>query len=299
MTAVVEIDNLSRRFGRRLALDRVSLTLQRGAVLGLVGVNGSGKTTLIKHLLGLLAAQQGRVRVFGLDPVADPVGVLSRIGFLSEDCDLPGWMRIGELLRYSGSFYATWDSAYAERLCREFGLDLSHKVRALSRGQRARTGLVVALASRPELLVLDEPSSGLDPLARRDILAAIIRAVASEGRTVLFSSHLLDEVERVADHIALLDQGRVVFHGEMDAVRDRHRRLTLRFSEPRTSPPALDGVLSWEGGGHEWTAVCEGAVGEIRSQAASAGGRVVEEGVPRLEEVFAAHAGGRGRSREE
>ena len=141
---IVDVRNLSRRFGKHLALDRVSLTLQRGSVLGLVGVNGSGKTTLIKHLMGLLAAQEGSVRIFGLDPVADPVGVLSRIGFLSEDCDLPGWMRIGELLRYSGAFYKTWDAVYAERLCREFGLDLSLRVRALSRGQKARAGLVVA-----------------------------------------------------------------------------------------------------------------------------------------------------------
>ena len=133
---VIEIRELSRRFGRRLALDRVSLTLQRGAVLGLVGVNGSGKTTLIKHVLGLLAAQQGSVRIFGLDPVADPVGVLSRIGYLSEDCDLPGWMRIGELLRYNGAFFKSWDSAYAERLCREFGLDQSLRIRDLSRGQK-------------------------------------------------------------------------------------------------------------------------------------------------------------------
>jgi ABC-2 type transport system ATP-binding protein len=290
---VVEIRNLTRTFGRHTALARVNLTLRQGEVLGLVGVNGSGKTTLIKHVLGLLAAQEGSVRVFGLDPVAEPVGVLSRIGYLSEDCDLPGWMRIGELLRYTGAFYRTWDSAYAERLCREFGLDPSQRVRSLSRGQRARAGLVTALGARPELLVLDEPSGGLDPLARRDILSAIVRAVASEGRTVLFSSHLLDEVERVADHVALIDAGRVVFDGEMDVIRDRHRRLTLRFAEPRQTPPALDGVLSWEGGGHEWTAVCDSALGDIRQVAARAGGRVVEESVPRLEEVFAAHAGGR------
>jgi ABC-2 type transport system ATP-binding protein len=152
---------------------------------------------------------------------------------------------------------------------------------------------VTALGSRPELLVLDEPSAGLDPLARRDILAAIVRTVASEGRTVLFSSHLLDEVERVADHVALIDAGKVVFDGELDAIRDRHRRLTLRFTEPRNTPPALAGVLSWEGDGHEWTAVCEGTLGDLRRAAASAGGAVVEEGVPRLEDVFAAHAGGR------
>jgi ABC-2 type transport system ATP-binding protein len=295
-TPVIEIRNLSRLFGRRMALNRVSLTLRRGSVLGLVGINGSGKTTLIKHVLGLLRAEEGSVRVFGRDPVADPVGVLSRIGYLSEDCDLPDWMRIGELLRYAGAFYPTWDNDYAERLCRDFGLDLSLRVRALSRGQRARAGLVTALAPRPDLLVLDEPSAGLDPLARRDILTAVVRAVASEGRTVLFSSHLLDEVERIADHIALIDDGRVVFSGELEAIRGRHRRLTLHFSEPRTSPPALQGVLNWEGGGHEWTAVCEGGAEEIERAAASVGGQVVEQAVASFTDVFAAHAGSQARN---
>jgi ABC-2 type transport system ATP-binding protein len=291
----VEVRDLSRRFGRRLALDRVSLSVPPGAVLGLVGVNGSGKTTLLRHLLGLLAAQQGSVRVFGLDPVAHPVAVLSRVGSLCDDGDLPGWMRVGELLRYTGSFYPSWDADYAGRLCRDFGLEQSQKVRSLSRGQKARAGLVTALAHRPDLLLLDEPSAGLDPLARRDILAAVVRTAASEGRTVLFSSHLLDEVERVADHIALLDEGRVVFAGPMDAVRDRHRRLTLRFAEPRQTPPALEGVLAWEGGGREWTAVCDGTPAGLTQAAAAAGGRVVEEGVARLDEVFAAHADHRSR----
>src|SRR5204863_7503306 len=134
---------------------------------------------------------------------------------------------------------------------------------ALSRGLRARLALLLALAHRPDLLVLDEPSAGLDPLARRAILAAIVRSVARDGRTVLFSSHLLDEVERIADHIALIDQGRVVFSGEMETVRDRHRRLTLRFAEPRSAPPPLEGVLAWEGEGYEWTAVCAGGRDEL------------------------------------
>jgi ABC-2 type transport system ATP-binding protein len=288
---VVEVHELSRTFGRCRALDRVSLTLPRGAVLGLVGVNGSGKTTLIKHILGLYRAQSGTVRVLGRDPVADPVGVLSRIGHVSEDCDLPNWMRVGELMRYTAAFYPSWDPSLAEELRRDFGLETNPWVGSLSRGLRARLALLLAQAHRPDLLVLDEPSAGLDPLARRDILAAIVRSVARDGRTVLFSSHLLDEVERVADHIALIDQGRVVFSGELEDVRGRHRRLTLRFPEPRAAPPALEGVLAWEGEGHEWTAVCAGERDELERAAVGAGARVVEEASVRLDELFAAHAG--------
>jgi ABC-2 type transport system ATP-binding protein len=297
--AVVEVRELSRRFGQRLALDRLNLTVPRGAVLGLVGVNGSGKTTLLRHVLGLLRVQSGRVRVLGRDPVADPVGVLSRVGHVSEDVDLPGWMRVGELMRYTAAFYPDWDAALAEQMRRDFGVDIRGRVSALSRGLRARLALLLALAHRPDLLVLDEPSAGLDPLARRDILAAVVRSVTRDGRTVLFSSHLLDEVERIADHIALIDQGRVVFSGELEAVRDAHRRLTLRFSEPRTTPPALEGVLAWEGEGLEWTAVCAAGRDDLERAAAGAGGRVVDEGSVRLEELFAAHAGGSRTPRED
>src|SRR5213078_1094770 len=140
---VVRVERLSRRFGATLALDDLSLSVPRGAVFGLVGANGAGKTTLIRHLLGLLQAQTGSVRVFGRDPVADPVGVLSRIGYLSEENDLPEWMRVDELLRYSQAFYPKWDPAYAEELRRSFALDPAARIKNLSKGQRARAGLTV------------------------------------------------------------------------------------------------------------------------------------------------------------
>src|SRR5262249_8210252 len=245
--AVVEVREVTRRFGAKVALDRVSLEVPCGAVFGLVGANGAGKTTLIRHVLGLLRAQAGAVRVFGRDPVADPAGVLGRIGYLSEENDLPGWMRVAELLRYSRAFYPRWDDAYAEELRQAFELPREARVGGLSKGQRARAGLLVALAYRPELLVLDEPSSGLDPLGRRSCLAAIIRPIGGAGRTVLFSSHLLEEVERVSAHVALTHQGRVVFSAELDDLKETHRCLTVRFDEPVARPPAVAGVLAWQG----------------------------------------------------
>ena len=217
---VVRIEALSRRFGRTLALDGVSLEIPRGAVFGLVGENGSGKTTLIKHMLGLYKAQSGTVRVFGRDPVRDPVGVLGRIGYLSEDRDLPDWMTIGEIVaippgllpglgrrvhRPTCGCSSTWTPEQGSRDCR--------------RGRRRAPCLLTAMAFRPELLVLDEPSTGLDPIVRRDILSAIIRTIADEGRTVLFSSHLLDEVERMADWVAMIDRGRIVLSGPLDEIK--------------------------------------------------------------------------------
>lgn len=220
--ALVEIVELTRRYGAKTVLDNVSLSLAPGGVYGLVGANGAGKTTLIRHILGLLRPDSGRVRVFGLDPVADPVGVLARVGYLSEDNDLPGWMRVDELMRYARAFYPAWDDRYAAELRDTFALDPSARVGTLSKGQKARAGLLVALAYRPDLLVLDEPSSGLDPIVRRDILGAIMRTTAQQGRTVLFSSHLLDEVEEVADHVTMISSGRIVLSAPLDEVRRSH-----------------------------------------------------------------------------
>src|SRR5437588_11512787 len=221
--SVVHVSELTRRFGATKALDSVSLSLPRGAVYGLVGANGAGKTTLIRHILGLLRAESGSVRVVGLDPVADPVGVLSRIGYLSEENDLPGWMRVDELIRYARGFRPAWDDAYAEELRQSFGLEPAARIKNLSKGQKARVGMLVALSYRPDLLVLDEPSSGLDPIVRRDILGAIIRTIAHEGRTVLFSSHLLEEVEEVADHVTMLSSGRVVLSAPLEEIKTSHR----------------------------------------------------------------------------
>jgi ABC-2 type transport system ATP-binding protein len=224
---VIHIADLTRRFGARTALNAVSLSLPRGAVYGLVGANGAGKTTLIKHILGLLQAESGTVRVFGRDPVADPVAVLSRIGYLSEENDLPGWMRVDELIRYARAFYKNWDDAYAEELRRSFALDPAAPIKTLSKGQKSRAGLLIALAYRPELLVFDEPSSGLDPIVRRDILGAVIRTIADEGRTVLFSSHLLDEVEQVADHVTMIRQGTIVMSAPLAEIKASHSGQTL------------------------------------------------------------------------
>jgi len=291
-TRIVEIADVTRRYGKKLALNEVSLSIEPGTVLGLVGENGAGKTTLIKHVLGLLRAQSGSVRVFGRDPTADPVHVLSRIGYLSENADLPGWMRVGELLRYAHAFYPTWDAGFASRLIREFGLDLNAVIKTLSKGQRARAGLTVALAYRPELLVLDEPSSGLDPIVRRDILTAIIRTIADEGRTVLFSSHLLSEVERVADHVAMIRAGQLVFCDTLDCVRERHCRVTLRFRTPRTEPPQIAEALVWDGAGKEWTALCACSLLQIESAAALLGAEVLQHDFPSLDDIFVARTGG-------
>jgi ABC-2 type transport system ATP-binding protein len=295
---VVVVEKLSRRFGARTALHEVDLVLERGAVLGLVGKNGAGKTTLVQHLLGLLRAQSGSVRVFGLDPVADPAGVLGRVGYLSEDRTLPGWMTVAELMRYTAAFYPRWDPGYAARLCDDFRLDPAQKIRTLSRGQHARAALATALAHRPELLVLDEPSSGLDPVVRRDVLEAILHTVAEEGRTVLFSSHLLDEVERMSDHLALIEGGRILLSGGLEQIRGRHWRITGRANgrpsraSERPEPLAVTGVLAVRADGSEATLTCDGERGAVEAELRRAGYECLSCSPASLDEIFFARTSG-------
>lgn len=225
---IVEITNLTRQFGEQLALNDVSIKVKSGQVFGIVGENGAGKTTLIKHMLGQYRAQQGSVRMFDDDPVESPENVLAKIGYLSEEPDFPGWMTVKEILNYTSAFYPTWNNAYAEQLSKAFTINLDKRVRDLSKGQRARVGLVLAQAHKPELLLLDEPSSGLDPNVRRDILSAVIKTVSDEGRTVILSSHLLDEVERVCDHLMMLDKGRILLFDSMEKILNNHFRINVK-----------------------------------------------------------------------
>jgi ABC-2 type transport system ATP-binding protein len=288
---IVDVNELSRSFGSKAALDRVSFTASQGSVYGLVGANGAGKTTLLKHLLGLLRATTGSVRVFGLDPVRDPVGVLGRIGYLSEERELPEWMRIDELMRYTQAFHPTWDASYAQQLLETFALDPSKKIKELSKGMRAQAGLVAAVAHRPELLILDEPSSGLDAVVRRDILDAVVRAVADDGRTVIFSSHLLEEVERMSDHVTMIHNGRVTLSGALDDVRRRYQRSRVRFVEGFDHPPVIESALAMEGSGRIWSVVHSGPSEDFRLSVLTHGGEIIESRDATLEEIFLARAG--------
>ena len=255
----VQIRNLSRSFRGQVALDDVNLIIPTGSIFGLVGLNGAGKTTLIRHIMGLLRPLHGSVEVLGQDPIADPENYLKRVGYLTEEDTLPSWIRVGELMDFSRALYPSWDDAYANKLCDMFGLSRSSRLRSLSKGLRARAGLLVAIAHRPELLVLDEPSRGLDPIARSDILEAVIRTINEDGRTVLFSSHLLDEVDRVCDTVALMRDGRIAETLTVEHLEASYSEIICRPGEAWSSPPTHSGVFGWRQTGDEWSAVVESA----------------------------------------
>lgn len=253
----VEVNELSQSFGKTLALKNVSLSVPTGTVFGLLGLNGAGKTTLLRHLLGLHRPERGTVEVLGADPITDRETVMRRVGYLSEEDSLPTWMRVRDLTRFCESIYPNWDRTYAAELCDWFELSPDAKLKSLSKGGRARAGLIAAIAHKPELLILDEPGSGLDPIARDDILQAIIRTISVEGRTVIFSSHLLDEVSRVCDTVAIVHHGALIESLPMMEIDDRYEEWIIRpmkIDDPSAKCP-IPGATGWHGEDGEWSMV--------------------------------------------
>lgn len=223
----IEFAGVHKSFRRTQVLSGMSLTVERGKTFAFLGRNGAGKTTAIRMLLGLLARDGGTVRVLGYDPAEQPLEVRSRVGYLAEDQTMYGWMRIDEILRFVAPFYATWDHDLALRYSREFELPLAQKIKHLSKGQNVRLGLVLALAHRPEVVILDDPALGLDPVMRKQFNRDLITHLQGEGRTVFYSSHLLYEVEPVADEVAILDGGRVVRQADVETLRRDVRQYIL------------------------------------------------------------------------
>lgn len=282
---VVQVSNLCRKFGNKVALDDVSLEIPSGVVMGLVGLNGAGKTTLIKHILGIYRAQNGSVSVFGKDPTREPVEVLSKVGCLTEEDTLPGWMKVWQVLKFSSAFYPTWDEDYAAELLQTFNLDPKKRIKQMSKGQRARVGLALALAHRPKLLVLDEPSSGLDPVVRNDILGAIIRTIADQGSTVLFSSHLLDEVQRLSDIVGVIRAGKLVEFGPLDEVQTKYQRVIVRTLDTEV-PPDIRPLGEWSKKGSEWTAILDVREDELEDTFSMVGAELVRSESVSLNEWF-------------
>ena len=226
MTAALETQALGKRYGSQWALRDCTLEIPRGSVTALVGPNGAGKTTLLRMAVGLTSPSEGSVRVLGLDPEADAGDALPRVGFLAQEHPLFGGFTVAEMLRVGRELNPGWDDDAARARIAELGLPLKKKVRSLSGGQRAQVALTLALAKRPDVLLLDEPVASLDPLARREFLQSVLEAVAERGLTVVLSSHILAELERVCDHLVILAVGRTQLVGSIDEIVSSHRLLT-------------------------------------------------------------------------
>ena len=233
----IQTEGLGKRFGRVRALEGLSFSAPQGAVHALVGPNGAGKTTLIKILMNIFRASSGSASVLGVDSKKVSGKVFESIGYVSENQQLPGWMRVGAFLSYLRPFYPTWDRTLEEQLVRHFDLPLDRKLRQLSRGMQMKAALASALAFRPKLVVLDEPFSGLDPLVRDELGKALMERASDS--TIFVSSHDLAEIEGFATHIAYLDSGSLRFSEEMASLSARFREVELTFDAPPAIPKDL------------------------------------------------------------
>ena len=280
------LDGVTRRFGRVVALDGVTVRVDPGEVLGLVGRNGAGKTTLLRLAAGILWPDRGTIHTLGLDPVSDGLRVREGTSLLSEESALYPWMTVRELLRFASGLHPRWDPALAAETVERLRVDPSRRVGALSRGTRAKVALVLAVAPRPELLLLDDPTAGLDPLVRREVLEGILDAVAGEGGAVVYASHLVHDVERVADRVVVLDGGRTVLEGSVDSLKARIRRARAVFEVVPPPAAAVAGFIEGRVDGRLLTVVADSPDGSLEASLRALGARSIEvESLP-LEEIL-------------
>jgi len=237
MTSAIRTHALVKRYRRLTALDGVALEVQEGAVYALVGQNGAGKTTAIKILMNLISATSGTAEVLGTDSRKIRGKSYAQIGYVSENQEIPEWMKVGALLGYLRPFYPTWDNSLEQSLVKQFDLPLDRKIKALSRGMKMKLALASALAFHPRLIVLDEPFGGLDPLVRDQLIEGLLER-ASES-TIFLSSHDLAEIESFSSHVGYLDSGKLLFSEEMSSLATRFREVELTRETDQPLPSTL------------------------------------------------------------
>ena len=225
MNAIIETDRLSHRYGKTEAVRELTLQVPEGAIYALLGPNGAGKTTTIQTLLNILTPTGGAARVLGVDTRRLGPSELARIGYVSENQQLPEWMTVRQFVNYCKPMYPTWDNAFCEKLREDFGLPPERALKNLSRGMKMKAALLVSLAYRPRLLVLDEPFSGLDPLTRDEFIRGVLELSEQEGWTVFVSSHDIDEVERLADSVGIINAGSLHLSESTESLQARFRKI--------------------------------------------------------------------------
>ena len=283
----VELSGVSKKY-RYFALEDIHLKLPRGQIMGLIGANGAGKSTTIRVLMGLVHQDSGEVRVLGHRMPAEQVAAKWDIGFASEDMRLYDSMTLGWHMGFMRSIYPGWDASYAQLLLKRFGLRTDQKIKGISHGQRVKSALLLVLARKPQLLVLDEPTTGLDPVARHEILRELTDVMAEEGRSILFSSHNTQDVEQISDQITFIDRGRILDSMDKETYLDRWRRLRLEVPLGIELPP-LPGIVGVQRQGRLAVATSNDFVPGLAHAYENTGVRVQSIENMTLEEIFVAN----------
>jgi len=290
----IRLSHVTKHFHSTVAVDDLSLDVPTGSTFGLIGPNGAGKTTTIKMLMGVMRPTAGDAHVLGHDVMLEPLRVKQRVGYVPELHHIDRWMKVEEVVGFCRSAYATWN----EKVCRElldmFELTPFRKVKQLSKGNLVKLSLVLAVSHDPELLVLDEPMAGLDPLAREEFLEGVLQTICDRGQTVLFSTHSLDDIQRLADTVGILYEGRLLVHKKIDPLLASVKRIRATIRDGQ-SPPELSSPIIWQRRkGREWTVTVSDfrpeVVQQIRGEAGVEQVEVIDLG---LEEVFKDYVKGR------
>jgi ABC-2 type transport system ATP-binding protein len=237
MNSTIQTQGLTKCFGRTEVLRGIDLAVPEGAIYALMGSNGAGKTTLIKVMMNILRATAGHAQMLGVDSKKIAGTKFERIGYVSENQELPETMTVGAMLDYLRPFYPTWDRALEQQMVRQFDLPLGRKLKHLSRGMKMKAAFTSSLAYRPRLIVLDEPFTGLDPLVRDELIEGLLERAPET--TIFLSSHDLAEIESFASHVGFLEDGRMLFSDEMAVLSDRFREVTVTLAAPAALPPNL------------------------------------------------------------
>jgi len=269
-------------------LDNVNLELPTGSIMGFIGANGAGKSTTLRILMGLVHQDRGTVHVLGSEMPAQQAEAKREVGFVSEDMRLYGAATLAWHMDFIRSIYPTWDQAYAESLLKRFDLKAEQKIKGISHGQRVKAALLLVLARRPRLLVLDEPTTGLDPVARHELLHALMEVLADERRTILFSSQNTLDVEQISDQITFIDRGRIIDSADKETFLERWRRLRLDVP-PAVALPALPGVVETTSSGRLAVVTMNGYEPAMASAYHDAGVTIQSVDSMTLEEIFVAN----------
>jgi ABC-2 type transport system ATP-binding protein len=288
--AAIAVTGLVKQFGKTKALGGLDMRVPRGSVYALLGRNGAGKSTLIQVLMGMLDANQGTVDILGLNPANDAVSLKKLIGYIPDRLPMYDWMTVAELLKFVSAFYDRWSAADESELVSRFRIKRELKVGALSRGNRALLSLVVAMAHRPELVLLDECTSGMDAIARREFERSVIDALQAGSRTVLFASHQIDEMERICDWVGVMHEGKMLVEMPLDDLKSCVRMLRLKSeAEPKDLPGCT--ILSHRESGREHFVTVRYPGPDSPRPTLPAGVTLTEEVPLSLEEIFVALVG--------
>ena len=246
--SIIQCQQLGKSFGDQRVLRGIDLEIPEGSIVGLLGNNGAGKSTLIKCLLGLIRFSSGAATILGENPWDLSTRAKSRLGYVPQEVKFYPWMKVSQIIKYTGSFYPNWDNAWCAEMAERLEVDTTRWVRTLSAGQSQRLALVLAMGHRPDLMILDEPAASLDPAGRRSLLKTLLESNQGQGQTVLFSTHITSDLERVASHVAMLSGGVVAYFGELGDLKDNVKRLRIHSIEPLPTdlviPRALHTVVS-------------------------------------------------------